>query len=184
MTIVFSRSEVQAARAIAEKSAVSSSKGGNPTLVLPNGISVAISGNLENALMQIIAMAAREVGVEISPSKGKNPDDRMIGTGQAADILDVSRPYLVSLIEKGIIPHHKVGKRRRVRTGDIQAYKAHRDQLDREVREAFERTAEAARQFTGTPPGPGPVDPLPGESPGSFSHRQRVHDAITGSDRS
>ena len=48
-------------------------------------------------------------------------------TQEAADLINVSRPFLIKQMELGEIPHHKVGSHRRVRFTDLMEYKKNID---------------------------------------------------------
>ncbi len=61
------------------------------------------------------------------------PVQQMLTTQQAADLLNVSRPFLIKLIEKGDIPHSMVGRHRRLKAEDVFAYKSARDKARAEA---------------------------------------------------
>lgn len=89
-------------------------------------------------LMDILGAMASGQGVTLIP------EDAELTTVQAADILHVSRPFLIKLLDEGQIPYRRVGKHRRIRMEDVMNYKQAIDQereavLDQLVEDAQEQ---------------------------------------------
>lgn len=88
--------------------------------------------------MSILEAMAAGRGVTIIPENAE------LTTFEAADVLKVSRPYLIKLLDAGAIPFWRVGKHRRIRMEDVMAYRARDDRerdaaMDHLVREAQEQ---------------------------------------------
>ncbi|WP_335935354.1 helix-turn-helix domain-containing protein [Streptomyces sp. PTD5-9] len=95
------------------------------TLVLPRPVA--------EMFASMLAALANGQGVQAMPV------DAVLTTQQAADMLNVSRPYLINLLEAGEIPYRLVGRHRRIRLVDLRQY----------LREDDARRKDAADELMG-----------------------------------
>ena len=145
----------------------------SPTRSLPTAEEVGLARESGPALSAYLQTRAETQQIEILDDKGNAHPVRMpvsalrllvdvlteIGEGnavsiipihaelttqEAADVLNVSRPFLVQLLERGEIPFHKIGTHRRVRYQDVVAYK---ERIDAERGKTLDALAEQAQEL-------------------------------------
>ena len=90
-------------------------------LVGPKGESIPLPESVFFVLERVAEVMARGDSISVVPV------GREVTTQQAADLLNVSRQYLVRLLDGGRIPFRKVGKHRRIRIADVLSFKGTRD---------------------------------------------------------
>ena len=89
------------------------------------------------SLIRVLEAMADGRGVTVIPEGAE------LTTVQAAHVLNVSRPFLIKLLDENAIPHRKVGKHRRVRTEDVMAYK---ETIDREREQVLDQLTRDAQE--------------------------------------
>jgi len=90
-------------------------------------------------LVDILAELADGNAVKLVPIHAE------LTTQEAADLLNVSRPHLVKLLEEGVLPFHKTGKHRRVLFADLMRYREEREKASHEAMEALAQQAQELR---------------------------------------
>ncbi len=101
--------------------ALAAATGHAPKLVGPSGEEIDLPASVFHVLRQVVDAMARDQAIAVVPLH------KQVTTQQAADILNVSRPYLVQLLNAGAIPFMKTGTHRRIRFDDLMEYKRQRD---------------------------------------------------------
>ena len=99
-----------------------------------DGVGCEIPADVLGLLARVLARSAAGDAVAVSTVKAE------LTTQQAADLLNVSRPYVVKLLDQRRIPFRRVGNRRRLLLSDVVAFQ-HADEAERRAI-AAELTAE------------------------------------------
>jgi excisionase family DNA binding protein len=102
------------------------------SLTLPDGAQIVLPATAAELLRRAIDELTRGRALTLLPFS------RDLTTQQAADLLNVSRPYLIQLLDKGELSHHMVGTHRRISLDTLLAYR----------RESKKRTRAALRELT------------------------------------
>lgn len=83
----------------------------------PSGLKVPLSEAAFNLLLNVLTEMSRGNAVLVVPINAE------LTTQEAADLLNVSRPYLVRLLDQQKIPFHMVGRHRRILFKDVMHYR-------------------------------------------------------------
>ena len=135
------RAQVQAlSRALEGMADPPSHPGPTCQLVGPAGERIALPETVFKVLAQVVEVMARGDSITVVPV------GRELTTQQAACLLNVSRQYLVRLLDAEQIPFRRTGKHRRLRIEDVLAF---RDQRDRERRAGLRELSQMSQVFAG-----------------------------------
>jgi excisionase family DNA binding protein len=114
-------------------------------LVGADGRMESLPNNLYSFLLRLLAELRAGQAVTILQSRHE------VTTIEASKILGMSRQYLVTLLEKGEIPFHKVGTHRRMYMRDVLGYKAKRDVSRRAILDDLARAEYAEGGYDQVP---------------------------------
>lgn len=98
-------------------------------LVGPDGNEIPVPEAIYKVLEQVIPLLSADQAVSIVPV------GHLLTTQEAAELLNVSRPFLVKLLEQGVIPYERPegsGSHRRIRFVDLMEYK-HKRSTERKL---------------------------------------------------
>jgi excisionase family DNA binding protein len=101
-----------------------------------DGHNIEIPSDLVEALLLIVHQLQIGNGVSIAALRAE------VTTAEAADLLNVSRPFVIKLLESGAMPFRKVGTHRRVRLFDVLEYRDRQDAVANAALNDMVRQAE------------------------------------------
>jgi excisionase family DNA binding protein len=126
-------SDIEAARRL---SGLFSKHKGETTEVRIDGERVSLPEGIVSLMLEVLTQVAQGHNVSIVP---KNME---LSTAEAAEILNVSRPFVKRLIEEGKLPGHKVGTHYRIRLEDAVNYKKVQRRQSLEIMQRLDQEAQ------------------------------------------
>jgi len=115
-----------------------------PLLVTPDGAeSVAVPPSVFQVLRFVVHHMARGEAISLMPVHMR------LTTQEAADLLDVSRPFLIKLLDQHELPYTRTGKHRRIRLQDVLDYRDRRDRAALDALGELAREAQDAGDYFG-----------------------------------
>jgi excisionase family DNA binding protein len=109
-------------------------------LVGPDGETIPVPESVFYVLERVAEVLASGDSITVVPV-GKE-----VTTQQAADLLNVSRQYLVRVLDEGRIPFRKTGKHRRLRIEDVLEF---REKRDKDRRAGLRELSQMTQEFGG-----------------------------------
>lgn len=107
-------------------------------LVGPDGTAIELPDGIHGVLVSIVEHLKAGNGVTVIPMHAD------LTTVEAAELLNVSRPFLIKQLDAGELPHRMVGTHRRLRLADVLAY---RDRMDEQAERALAAMAAEAEEL-------------------------------------
>jgi len=105
------------------------------------GSGVELPDGLARILCSIVEHLKAGNGVAVSPLYAE------LTTAQAAQLLNVSRPHVIKLLDDGAMAHHLVGTHRRIRLSDVLAYRDRQQQASRLALDELTQQAEELKLY-------------------------------------
>lgn len=112
-----------------------------PALVGPNRESIPLPESIYSILRQVLGYLRQGKGVSVIPVMQE------LTTQQAANLLGVSRPFLIEILNRGEIPFHKTGTHRRIYRKDVMDYQGRRDMGRKRILAEIARRAVAEGDY-------------------------------------
>ena len=112
-----------------------------PVLIGPNQESIPLPESIYNILLEVLEYLRQGKGVSVIPVMQE------LTTQQSANLLGVSRPFLIDLLKREEIPFHKTGSHRRIYRKDVMNYLAKRDKQRSRILGEIARRAVAEGEY-------------------------------------